>query len=110
MVLRVVSAITQQFGHSVMWRSSFARISASSDSSRKSLNSLRNSLQVSKGVVPLAFKVPAELFAQLQPRPQEPALDGRNRKIQRFRRFFRGELIDIAQHKDRTIRRLQALD
>src|SRR5439155_17212698 len=110
MVLRVVLAITEQLGHSLMWRSSLARSSASKFSSRYSLNSLRKSLHVSKGVVSFAFEEARQLLTQLQSGPQQPALDRRNRKTQGLRGLFRGELFDVAQHKNGAVKRLQAPD
>src|SRR4051812_24517186 len=88
MVLRVVSQMTQQLGHSCRCFSSLARISALVHSSRKSFNSPRNSLHVSKGVVSFAFEESGELFAQLQASSEEAALDGGDRQIQRFGSFF----------------------
>src|SRR5262245_59165279 len=110
MVLRVVSAMTQQFGHSAMCCSSLARRSASSASSRYSLSSLRNSLQVSKGVVSLALELARKFFAQLQARAKQAALDGRDRESQRLRRLFGRKIVNIAQHKNRPVQRLEALD
>src|SRR5579872_765375 len=93
-----------------MCSSSLARTSVSADSSRYSLSSRRKSLHVSKGVVPLALEVPGQLLAQLQAGPQEAALHRRYGKAQRFRRFFGRKFIDVPQHENRAIGRLQTLN
>src|SRR4051794_4261896 len=103
MVFRVVSAITQQFGHSVMCVSSFARISASRFSSRKSLSSRRKSLQVSKGVVSLAFENSRQLLAELQAGAEKAAFYRRDRKPEGLGRLFRREVFDIAEDENRTV-------
>src|SRR5579863_1886587 len=97
MVLRVVSQTTQQLGHSARWRSSLARISPLVFSSRKSLNSARNSLHVSKGVVSFAFEETRQFVPQLQPCPQQAAFHGGYAQIQHLRRLFRRKPIHIAK-------------
>src|SRR6478735_690899 len=110
MVFRVVSAITQQLGHSVMCVSSLARISESSDSSRKSLSSRKKSLQVSKGVVSFALEESCQLLTQLQAGAEQPAFDCRDGKSESLGRLLGGKLVDIAQHEHGAIGRFQALD
>src|SRR4051812_38963955 len=110
MVFLVVSAMTQQFGHSVICFSSFVRISLSRASSRKSLNSLKKSLHVSKGIISLALEESGQLFAQLQSCPQEPALDGRYGEPQSLCRFFCGQFFDVAEYENASIRWLQRLN
>src|SRR5574340_557951 len=90
-VLRVVSQTTQQFGHSDMCASRCARVSGSTDSSRYSLSSFMNSLQVSKSVTPFAPEMARQLLPQLQPRAQQPAFYGRHGKV------LKGECATITQ-------------
>src|SRR6266542_1951233 len=99
MVLRVVSAITQQFGHALMWSSSFFRSSRLIDSSRKSDNSDKNCLQVSKGVLHLSLEERGQFISKLQARSQQPALHGGDGKIQRLRRLFGGQPLHIPQYE-----------
>src|ERR1700712_3478246 len=103
MVLRVVSQITQQLGHSARGFSSLARISAFVHSSRKSLNSPRNSLHVSKGVISFAFEETRELFAQLQARPQQAAFHSGDRQVQCFGGLLGGEAVNIAKREDSAV-------
>src|ERR1035437_2511039 len=93
-----------------MCRSSLARVSASIDSSRYSLSSCRKSLHVSKGVVSLAFEETRQLLAQLQAGPQQPAFHGRHGKAKHVRSLLGGKLVDVAQHENRAVRRLKALN
>src|SRR5580704_16994329 len=109
MVFLVVSVITQQLGHSAMCASSLERNSASVRSSRKSLSSWRKSLHVSKGVVPLALEITGQFLAQLLTGPAQPAFHRRHGKAQRIGRFLSGQLVDIPEYKNRTIRRIEAL-
>src|SRR5580698_1645854 len=97
MVFLVVSAMTQQFGHSAMCASNLERNSASVRSSRKSLSSCRKSLHVSKSVVPLALEIAGQFLAQLQTGPEQPAFHRRHGKAQRIGRFLSGQLVDIPQ-------------
>src|SRR5579872_107985 len=100
MVRLVVSHITQQFGHSVTCASRRLRKSASTVSSRYSFSSCRNSLQVSKDVVPFPLEETRQLLAQLQPSPQQPALNRRYRNPQRFSRLFRTQFFDVSQNEN----------
>src|ERR1035441_5628675 len=109
-VFRVVSVITQQLGHSVMCCSSLARTSASTDSSRYSFSSLRKSLHVSKGVVPLALEVAGKLLPQLQAGSQQPALDRGDGEVQGVGRLLGGKLVDVPQHENGPVRRIEALN
>src|ERR1035441_8756322 len=109
-VFLVVSAITQQLGHSAMCSSSLTRVSISTASSRYSLSSLRKSLHVSKGVVSLALEEAGQLLAQLQPGSQQPALHGRHGKAQRVGGFLRRELVYVPKLENGAVRRIETLD
>src|SRR5215472_14041073 len=110
MVLRVVSQMTQQFGHSARCASSLARISALVFSSRNSLSSARNCLHVSKGVVPLALEEAGQFVAQLEARPQKPALNRRDRQLQSFGRLFRREAVHVTKREDGLVNGFETVD
>src|SRR6266496_2747823 len=92
--------MTKQLGHALIWASSLRRSSASMLSSRYSLSSCRNSLQVSKNIVPFPLEETSQLLAKLQTCPQQPALHCRDRNPQRIRSFFRTQFFDVAQHEN----------
>src|SRR5881397_3389750 len=61
----VVSRITKQLGHCAMWTWIFSLRFASRLSSRKSVISSRNSLQVSEDIISLSLEQPRQLVAKL---------------------------------------------
>src|ERR1039458_4580538 len=110
MVFFVVSQITQQLGHCEMWLSNSWRSTGSTLSSRKSANSRRKSLHVTKDLIPFPLKDPGQLFPQLEPRPQQPAFRRRHRKAQRLGRLLGGQFLHVAQDEHGPENRLQTGD
>src|SRR5438093_2081854 len=107
MVLRVVSTtILQSSQRAKCLASSCARSGASSPS-RNSQRHRITCLQTTTSSFP---EVSVQQLASLQARPQQTRFHRRDRKAHHLCRLFGGEILHVAQYKDRAKLGLQPLD